>query len=478
MPASRESSVGPIARRGAQQRAHRPYNADDLNYGKRTGIRIDHDGGSDDIQPFDELIGRLDAQPPPKVPIRNKWRKSINRATTPTFEDEYGEQSMEMAESEYICIYMDTIGDPDLRLLAPDAYFKSTRQPIAPNSISRVGSSSRPVARISDVDFDTVPSPRPSSLSHARRQSRPNGRSELSRSYVPGDDNDYQEPIHTSFIASKPRPSFASVGLHGNESARLSNRRSFTTGGRRSSVADSPEVGRRTSDFPSHFSTRSSYVPQPGDFDDDSDNEPLIDPVPGGGYEPEYEPQPMPRAATPGRPSTSFTQLDEEDEDEETAYTTSHRLSAQVKGKGRIADLEPSVAGDDMPSMGGGLDEPMLEIEDMEPFDDVPPTEPDSQEEQPSRTMSDAKRKKKRKSDEARADDKPEGDGINKETNSQSKKAKKAKTLKEKTNKSQSQPKRVRATTKPVSSSSQKENLPKEVRVPVHSGWLDPLSEV
>ena len=61
------------------------------------------------------------------------------------------------------------------------------------SSVQRVGSSSRPVAHSSDVDFDKVPSPRESpALSHRRSlaQRRNSGPSHLSQSTVAQDDDD------------------------------------------------------------------------------------------------------------------------------------------------------------------------------------------------------------------------------------------------------------------------------------------------
>ena len=59
-----------------------------------------------------------------------------------------------------------------------NAYFANARHLVPPSSIARAGSSSRPVPRVSDFDFDSIPSPRPrSSTSHARRSSVHNGSS-------------------------------------------------------------------------------------------------------------------------------------------------------------------------------------------------------------------------------------------------------------------------------------------------------------
>ncbi|KAI0277716.1 Mif2/CENP-C like-domain-containing protein [Russula aff. rugulosa BPL654] len=142
MPTSaRKSSLG--ASRRAQQRAHLPFRADDLGRGKRTGLpvpTIEHK--SDDFEPFDEILSHADTRTAwhgqNKRPGSNKKRKSV----APVFEDDEGvEMSMEL----------DDFGGPIVT--NANGYFSNARQPSSPLA-NRVGSSSRPFPRASDVDYD------------------------------------------------------------------------------------------------------------------------------------------------------------------------------------------------------------------------------------------------------------------------------------------------------------------------------------
>ncbi|KAF8479323.1 Mif2/CENP-C like-domain-containing protein [Russula ochroleuca] len=184
MPTSaRKSSLG--ASRRAQQRAHLPFRADDLGRGKRTGLpvpTIEHK--SDDFEPFDEILSHADTRAAwhgqNKRPGSSKKRKSV----APVYEDdEGGDMSMEL----------DDFGGPIVT--NANGYFSNARQPSSPLA-NRVGSSSRAVARASDVDFDAVPSPRPrkSFASSTRRSSiglplRPSHSPDLGDD-VPFDDED------------------------------------------------------------------------------------------------------------------------------------------------------------------------------------------------------------------------------------------------------------------------------------------------
>lgn len=58
---------------------------------------------------------------------------------------------------------------------SPATYFAHARIPSITSSVQRIGSSSRPVARQSDIDFDVIPSPRNASLALSRRSSTING---------------------------------------------------------------------------------------------------------------------------------------------------------------------------------------------------------------------------------------------------------------------------------------------------------------
>lgn len=110
------------------------------------------------------------------------------------------------------------------------------------SSVQRAGSSSRPVAQSSDVDFDKVPSPRDSpTLSHRRSlaQSRNSGPSHLSQSTVAQDDD--EEPVDfdgpdfngggfDSDDDDPPAQSFQQSRQHSQRrsSAHTSRRTSFT----------------------------------------------------------------------------------------------------------------------------------------------------------------------------------------------------------------------------------------------------------
>lgn len=63
---------------------------------------------------------------------------------------------------------------------SPAMYFSNARVPAITSSVQRVGSSSRPVHRSSDVDFDEVPSPR------RRMSGLSNGRQSLGLGFSPG----------------------------------------------------------------------------------------------------------------------------------------------------------------------------------------------------------------------------------------------------------------------------------------------------
>lgn len=77
---------------------------------------------------------------------------------------------------------------------SPAAYFASTRVNTITSSVQRVGSSSRPVQQRSNIDFDSVPSPRNASSAYSRRAPAAKGPSagpsHLSRSAVRQDMDD------------------------------------------------------------------------------------------------------------------------------------------------------------------------------------------------------------------------------------------------------------------------------------------------
>ncbi|KAH9843121.1 Mif2/CENP-C like-domain-containing protein [Rhodofomes roseus] len=181
MPASaRKSSVG-----GARRPPHKyiPYRADDFQHGKKTGMAVAYvDHRSDEFEPFDKVMSQADQRTPPRVQNTRKKRQTPKPKTprTPAVQevDVDGEMSMELEDSI-----------PN----SPSAYFSNARVNTITSSVQRVGSSSRPVAHSSDVDFDKVPSPRESpAYSHRRSllQSRNSGPSHLSQSTVAQDDDE------------------------------------------------------------------------------------------------------------------------------------------------------------------------------------------------------------------------------------------------------------------------------------------------
>ncbi|KAI0331063.1 hypothetical protein GY45DRAFT_1322755 [Cubamyces sp. BRFM 1775] len=161
MPASaRKSSLGNL-RRGPQK--YIPYRADDFQHGKKTGIAVGYvDRMSDEFEPFDKVISQADNRTPfrPQIVRKKRAKTPIVERPEPE-EDPYGEMSMELEDSI-----------PN----SPSAYFAHTRVNTITSSVQRVGSSSRPVAHNSDVDFNEVPSPR-ASPSYTARKSLPHSRS-------------------------------------------------------------------------------------------------------------------------------------------------------------------------------------------------------------------------------------------------------------------------------------------------------------
>ena len=101
MPVSaRKSSLGGM-KRGPQK--YIPYRADDLQHGKRTGIAVAYvDRGSDEFEPFDQLLKQADLRTPPKPKMQNKKKRG---AKTPVVEpgdtDDDGEMSMELEDSKH-----------------------------------------------------------------------------------------------------------------------------------------------------------------------------------------------------------------------------------------------------------------------------------------------------------------------------------------------------------------------------------------
>lgn len=102
MPApARKSSIG--SRRPPQR--YIPYRADDFQHGKKTGIAVAYvDHKSDEFEPFDKVMSQADARTPPRV--QNARKKRTPKPKTPIIEqyedDENGEMSMELEDSEYL----------------------------------------------------------------------------------------------------------------------------------------------------------------------------------------------------------------------------------------------------------------------------------------------------------------------------------------------------------------------------------------
>ncbi|KAF8912208.1 Mif2/CENP-C like-domain-containing protein [Gymnopilus junonius] len=162
MPSSaRKSSMGG-ARRGPQK-AHIPYRGDNPEVGKKTGIAVQHvERKSDGFEPFEEILQQADGRTPPRPKGR---KKSLSRRDyeDDDYDDEDGEQSMQL----------------DSPLTRPLA---NARAPSTPLTTGRSRSSVRPVARTSGVDYDEIPSPRPTVKSnHAARNGVP-GSSSLRKS--------------------------------------------------------------------------------------------------------------------------------------------------------------------------------------------------------------------------------------------------------------------------------------------------------
>ncbi|THH20901.1 hypothetical protein EW146_g546 [Bondarzewia mesenterica] len=258
MPAStRKSSFGTSRR--LTEKAHIPYRRDDLQHGKKTGMAIrmvDHK--SDDFEPFEEVVGQADTKTPPRA--RKGKKKSL--IVEEFEEDVYGEMSMELDDSGF-----DTG--------SANVYFANARQPVPPSSVRRAASSSRRLSRISDVDFDNVPSPRPrSSLIHTQRSS-----------------------------------------MHGASSAGPSR------------LSQSAATHEFDEDVPMDDTIGGGFNDDGDDDFGDSGFEPY-DPSTTNGHSESYAPP-----ATPRR--TSFTQIGQESDEEQEQEEHQTAMSNRSKGKGK-----------------------------------------------------------------------------------------------------------------------------------------------
>ncbi|PBK93241.1 hypothetical protein ARMGADRAFT_992935 [Armillaria gallica] len=162
MPSTpRRSSVGTSKR----DKPHVPYRGDNPDVGKKTGVTVKRViARGDGFEPFEQLLQQADQRTPPA----KKRKRRGDSESEDDIVDEDGEQDMELDDS-------------------PIHYIANTRKPATPSSSRRIGSSSRPVARVSDVDFDRVPSPR---LQSSRSNGR--GRSRLSETVTAQDIADEQ----------------------------------------------------------------------------------------------------------------------------------------------------------------------------------------------------------------------------------------------------------------------------------------------
>ncbi|KAF8163706.1 Mif2/CENP-C like-domain-containing protein [Crassisporium funariophilum] len=161
MPSSaRKSSVGSALRRGPQK-AHIPYRGDNPEVGKKTGIAVQHvERKSDGFEPFDVLMEQADGRTPPRPKGRKKSLAAVTR------QDDY---------------YDDEDGEMSMQLDSPVHHLTNLRPPSTPSS-SRNRSSIRPVARTSDIDYDKIPSPRPTNSMQRNARNGGPGPSSLSRS--------------------------------------------------------------------------------------------------------------------------------------------------------------------------------------------------------------------------------------------------------------------------------------------------------
>lgn len=254
MPTSaRKSSVG-AARRAPHK--YIPYRADDLQHGKKTGIVVEYvDHRSDEFEPFDKVMSQADQRTPPRVHARKRRTPKPKTPRTPAVQevDEDGEKSMELEHSEWFgcsscasgwlaCPSSSSHGRICLGLPnSPSAYFRNARMTTITSSVQRVGSSSRPVAHSSDVDFENVPSPRESPmLSHRRSLAQPrnSGPSHLSQSTVAQDDSD-DEP------AGYDGPDFGAGGFDSDDDGPPAQ--SFLQSQQHSQRRSSAHTSRRTS---------------------------------------------------------------------------------------------------------------------------------------------------------------------------------------------------------------------------------------
>ncbi|ETW86246.1 hypothetical protein HETIRDRAFT_443810 [Heterobasidion irregulare TC 32-1] len=233
---------------------------------------VDHK--SDDFESFPALLGQADTKTPPRV---RKKKKSVLQQD---FDDVDGEMSMELDDSGLV----DTG--------SANAYFANARHLVPPSSIARAGSSSRPVPRVSEFDFDSIPSPRPrSSTSHARRSSVHNGSSagpsHLSHSTTAeydddvlmaddlGDDDDDDDGDFGGGFQPFDEPPLANGRRESHVSPVTPRRTSFTQIGRES--YEDEDENMDLEDLPIAASNRSSVKGKGRAVDDNEDELNLVE---------------------------------------------------------------------------------------------------------------------------------------------------------------------------------------------------------
>lgn len=167
---------------------------------------------------------------------RKKRQTQTSGATQQEDGDEDGEMSMELDDSTVLYYLHHPLSDWYVGTASPSTYFAHTRNPPSPSTRRLGQSSSQPVPRTSDVDFDSVPSPRRSKQSRVLRQSNGAGPSNLSKSIVAFDDeeqdggvddngfDDYDPPgndispdIHAASQRTPRRTSFSAMDQDDDE---------------------------------------------------------------------------------------------------------------------------------------------------------------------------------------------------------------------------------------------------------------------
>nr|GAT42702.1 predicted protein [Mycena chlorophos] len=153
-----QSSVGPGGRRTGIDKAHVPFRGNDPSVGRKTGIPIQEVARNSDG--FEDFNGFLDQQyVGVEAPTQRKTKGKAKAKKGKDVDQE-----------------MDDDDDPDDAMDVVDSPVQNIRPPNTP----RLSRPSARASRVSQVDFDEVPSPRP--LSH--RRSTP-GPSPLKRSAIP-----------------------------------------------------------------------------------------------------------------------------------------------------------------------------------------------------------------------------------------------------------------------------------------------------